>query len=445
MSPQHATADEVLVQAHRDAIAFSLGKIGGLNVTPQQAATYAEQEAAFPIIAIDDEGVTSGMRAAVLQPVRRVMANWHEVHEAFTNALHPYMRDIQAVADLQAEADAEIRQREEEKAAVERELKQNPRYDDIDKHKQRAEARYEDFLNRHANRAATMFGKTVIYWFVIALIGVTEWFINYGAFLKFFDGVIGFAAGTTVVLAVLLALASHGHGELLKQWSFRFGPERDPAKRWTDWRLFGLSTTGLLIVLIFAGTARYIAGLENLGAADQTSALGDVGSIHVDPARDVLVSMLANIGAWIVGVIVSYLSHDADPDYMEATRQYKKARRRWNTARGGHVTRLQHIEARHAKSIQEKTTAAQTRRASVADQIAMRQQIEAHDKAIQQEIQGAILTNYEVYRDALARIVLARAGQVQIVQGDARTPITPFDYKAMRMNPAHALGERMAA
>jgi hypothetical protein len=117
---------------------------------------------------------------------------------------------------------------------------------------------FEWFQNKHGSRDAVMFAKTNLYWILIALVLVTECFINYKAFNDFW-GVPAVAFGTTVVLGVLLALAAHGYGEILKQWSSRFGSGRDPAMRWTDWRMFCLSSTVLTIVLSFTGWARWAA------------------------------------------------------------------------------------------------------------------------------------------------------------------------------------------
>ena len=50
--------------------------------------------------------------------------------------------------------------------------------------------------------------------------------------------------------------------------------------------------------------------------------------------RDVLISLLANVAAWIVGVFLSYMSHDDDPDYAGATRQWNRSHAAWATGRG---------------------------------------------------------------------------------------------------------------
>ena len=285
-----------------------------------------------------------------------------------------------------------------------------------------------------------MFAKNPVYWLLLVLVLLTECFINYHAFDTFW-GVPAVAFGTTVILGVLLALAAHAHGEILKQWSFRFGPDRDPAMRWTDWRMFGMATGALTIVLAFTGWARWAAAIDTMGSQGQESALGSIGVVQVDPLRDVLVSLIANLGAWMVGVIISYLAHDPDPDYMEATKQFRIARKAWNRARAAHSVRLKHIEARAAKVIDEKTRAAQTRQKSVTHELDMLKQVTSRSEAVQRELEQVTTRNVETYRDALVRIALARQGQVQIVRAGSNTPFSPFDYKSMRIAPPQIMPE----
>ena len=203
--------------------------------------------------------------------------------------------------------------------------------------------------------------------------------------------------------------------------------------RWTDWRMLGMSTGALTIVLAFTGWARWAAAADVIGSQLQTSALGDVGIVRINPLRDVMISLIANVGAWLVGVIMSYFAHDHDPDYMAATKQWWRAARIWNRVRAAHTVRLKYIEARHAKIIQEKTKAAETRQKAVTRELDMLKQVDSRGEALQAELEAVCGRNVEIYRDALVRIALARQGHVR-EQGN--TPFSPFDYKAMKLAPA---------
>ena len=174
----NADQNRDLYKAAKNALGFPLSRVEGLIISPQQATELAEQEAAFHTIVIDDNGMSGGMRLSLLDPVRALMSEWRQLREAFLTLLQPKMADIEAGQRLQAEADAEIAKKNEALEAVERELRQSPKYEDIDRHKQRAEALYEGFVERHGSRAAKMFAKNPIYWALIFCVGVTECFIR---------------------------------------------------------------------------------------------------------------------------------------------------------------------------------------------------------------------------------------------------------------------------
>jgi hypothetical protein len=128
---------------------------------------------------------------------------------------------------------------------------------------------------------------------------------------------------------------------------------------------------------------------------------------------------------------------------MEATRQYRHASEAWSKARDSKTEKIKHIEAKYAGKIRDKQAAAETRLGSVSRERDMLRQVEEHDRAIRHALQTAIDTNAEMYRDALARIALSRAGKLQLVLGADRTSITPFDYKAMPISSEKIL-QKMA-
>jgi hypothetical protein len=438
-----ADPEMVLQQAYKNALAFPPNKANALAITPTRAAEYAEQEAAFHTISIDEKGMSGGMRLNLLQPVHDLASEWRSLWNNFEIAMQPKMADINAVRRLHAEAAEEVRKKDEALEAVERELRQSPKYDQIDDHHSRSKNLFDLFRDKHGNRSAVMFARNPFYWALLFLVLLTECFINYHAFNAFW-GVPAVAFGTTVILGVLLALAAHGHGEILKQWSFRFGPDRDPALRWTDWRMFGMSTSALTIVLAFTGWARWAAAADAVGSQAQASALGSIGVIQVNPLRDVLVSLIANLGAWMVGVIISYIAHDPDPDYMSATKQFRIARKAWNRARATHTTRLKHIEAKATKTIEEKSKAAETRQKAVTREMDMLKQVTSRGDAVQHELEQVTIRNVETYRDALVRVALARQGEVQIIRAATNTPFSPFDYKSMKIGVPLALAQAAA-
>jgi hypothetical protein len=435
--------EKVLLLAYKEALAFLPSRANVLAISSAQASNYAEQEATFQTITIDENGMSSGMRLNLLQPVHDLASEWRALWNSFEVAIQPKMTDINAVQKLHAEAEEETRKRDAQLEEEERKLRQSSKYERIDNRNSYSEGLIKAFREKHGNREAVMFARSPFYGFLLFLVLLTECFINYNAF-NIFWGVPAVAFGSTVVLGALLALSAHGYGEILKQWSFRFGPDRDPAKRWTDWRMFGMSTTGLVIVLLFTGWARWAAAIDLIGSQSQTSALGSIGVVQVDPSRDVLVSLIANLGAWMVGVIISYLAHDPDPEYMAATKQFRAARKDYERARDAQRVRREHIVARAAKTIEEKTRAAETRQKAVTHEMDMLKQVTSRGEAVQLELEQVTTRNVETYRDALVRVALARQGQVQIVRAGTNTTFSPFDYKQMRIAAPQLLTQTAA-
>ena len=152
-----------------------------------------------------------------------------------------------------------------------------------------------------------MIAKQPVYLLALACVGITEWLINYTTFFLFF-GIPAIAAGTTLILAGLLAFASDGHGAILKQWTHRFGHHAERIKRIADWRYLALATLALLVVLAAAGGSRYMAALRVMREQAGPNILGSDVAVQSDPGIDVLLSLLANLAAWLVGIFLAYVS-----------------------------------------------------------------------------------------------------------------------------------------
>ncbi len=112
-----------------------------------------------------------------------------------------------------------------------------------------------------------------VYWLMLLCLGVAEWLINYDVFLKF-TNVTAIAVGATVVMGLLLAFAAHGHGMLLRQWSYRFGQDKDVMDRRSDWRLLALATFSLAVVLATAMGSRYLVVVHQMAGQNAPNLLG---------------------------------------------------------------------------------------------------------------------------------------------------------------------------
>jgi hypothetical protein len=443
-TPIAVDPSKALALALQRALAFPISRTVELQPSAEKIQEWAQQEAAFGTIPIDENGMSGGMKLNLLPPIRAVLSDWRQARAEFDRALQPKMSSLDAVQRAEAELEEAERRRADELSGIEKKLESNPDYVQKYELKETAQVRWKDLQDTYAGRAATMFSYSPWYVILIACIGVAEWFINYDVLLQF-TGVPAIAAGSTFLLGALLAFAAHGYGELLKQWSFRFSESREPAQRARDWRFLGLSSSALLIVLAAAGCSRYAAALQILATQAHHSLLSNVGVSDVSPIRDVLISLLANVAAWIVGVFVSYIAHDDDPDYASATRQWNKAHYAWARERKQFEQEMRHVQAKFTKTINDRRTAAKTRAASVETELNMFKQVEAHEQALNTEIDQAMRTNIAAYRVALTRALIGSGGRAQLVLRPANAPLSPFELTAMDLPVASAVQSLLAA
>lgn len=438
--------EEAIGAASRDALSFPLSRLRSLVISPEKAAELAQQEASFNTIVFDENGVSGGMRLHLLQPIRTALADWRDARARFQTALAPKLSDLNAVRDAEQALEKLEEEEQEALAKIEQKLRQKGDYDRVRRAKDDAERRWINFKNKHAGREPKMFAYTWAYKIAIMMIGIVELFINYDTLLQFI-GVPVIAGGSAVILAVLLAFAAHGHGEMLKQWGYSFAESRPPEVRSRNWRYFGLSTVAFLLVIVAAGAARYSAAMQVLSSVvHQSSGLNlDVGTVDVNSIRDVVISMLANVAAWIVGIFISYNAHDDDPEYMDAKKQYAAAHRAFLAITASREKEKTHVVAEYSEKIKDKRVEAQTRASAVQSELDMQKMVNAHGLAVAEEVEQVMKSNIETYRDAITRAALANAGKVTLMLKGSATPITPFDVKSMPLPSGEALQQLLAA
>lgn len=151
------------------------------------------------------------------------------------------------------------------------------------------------------------------YWLLLAGVGIAEGMINFESFksIKIMPSP-AVALGSTIVIAVLLAAASHMHGTLTKQASAYLGPHRDDIDRMDAVWLFSLGTAGLLTVL---GTVWYA---RSSYLADVITEMTIVGGVAPSWWSTIGGSLGMNFAVYVVGVILAFLCHDDDPAYPAA-------------------------------------------------------------------------------------------------------------------------------
>lgn len=425
---------EDLKSSYDAAMAFPVEQVNELRATPEALMEKASHEAAFGRINVDDNGLTPGMRLHVIEPARALLAAWRQTRRRFDVAIEPKMRAIRASLEVENEiTSARDRAARDEQAAEDR-LEADQNYIRVRNDFRIAETRFHQMRTNHENRDANMAAYHPVYWLALLCIGVAEWLINYDVFFLF-SGVVAIAVGATMVMGVLLAFAAHGHGMLLKQWSYRFGDHRESIDRRGDWRLLALSTFSLLIVLGAAAGSRYAAVMHQLSGQPAINLLGSDAEVSVDPMRDVLLSLLWNIMAWAVGVFIAYMAHDKDPEFMDATRQYSSAHRRYRWLRRPVLNKVRHIHARLAKDVERYQSVARTRTADVASERELLDQVDAHEAALVNALTAVVRGNAQIYHESLAQLAGSQRGAVTIERiGPRAAQLSVVDFRNETVN-----------
>jgi hypothetical protein len=421
------------------AMRFGPERANALHIDRATLHRFAEEEASFGRIVVDERGLTAGARLHVLQPARHILAEWRSVRAAFETALEPKRMAIDAVDRLDADVAALRHGVRDELTEIVQAWRHKEQNKAIESDWGDAQLRYAVAKSRNGGRLATMIATTPLYWLALLAIGLADWLINYDTFFTF-TGVPAIAAGATVIIALLLALGAHGHGELLKQWSHRMGDPTAKGMRMPAIRLAILCTVAVIVVLLAAGGSRYAAAMHAMAlqtAPPLTIAniLGAEALVDIDPLRDVLISLLANIGAWIVGVLLACAAHDADPDFMEATSQHRRESRRFDRARRGVTSRIAALEEQCSRQIMHLTVETLSQAALVVPERGQLAQIVAREEAIVAALMEAVKATAAQYRDLLAQHAMARRGDVQIflISEAGQRELSPYDLMSMEI------------
>jgi hypothetical protein len=425
------TDSQKIDQAYNEALAFSPADLKGVSLNENEVAELAAQEVAYGRISVDDLGWTSGMKARLVPPIREAMTAWDQKKGRFMMALQPYMEAIQAVEKLLGEVEKIRAEGEEAVDALRQEAEIDIQYKNAREELKIIEQRYNEASIRAGHRKPNMMAYNPLYWGVLFMVGISEWLINYETFFQFFH-VPAMAAGTTIILGLLLAFSAHGHGTILRQWTIRFGQDVHKGDRWGDYRLLILSTLAVTIVVGAAGGSRYAWAMNALAALPTDSIIPGVSMPQVNPLRDVLLSLLGNVGAWIVGVFVAYLFHDRDPHLMDWTRQLMHARKRVHKLSGPYDDRMKTAKARAEKNVTEVKTKVTIQAQNVESERVRLNQVREHEKIVRDQLAAIAQRNAQSYQHALCQSLFNGKREVEIKRDGQ--PLSPFDYQVLKVN-----------
>ena len=272
-----------------------------------------------------------------------------------------------------------------------------------------------------------------IYLAAMTLIGVAEWFINYDTIFLFF-GVPIIAVGATVILAVCLSIIAHQHGVDLKQWKRKFGRSIERVNR--PYGPLILATAGLVGLLSVVGWMRYEAVMSAIQVQPTANLLGTQISIAIDPEREIIISLGANVLAWLVGVFVSFFCHDPDPIYVGTAIDFRKAERQF-LRRKHQFDRVADALTRQCAERQEEE---QVRRQKLKDNPALReamdarQQVAQHEAEFKERARAFLLSQGSRYKSELLRALHTKPDtQLLRIAGASAIPMTAAELQGMQL------------
>ena len=215
-------------------------------------------------------------------------------------------------------AEKDLLQGDQERKLMARVLKSVKAQENYDKAKD--ELQKNKMSNRDIDKGRQ--ASPTAWWYILALLGIgaVEWLINYESFSELL-GIPAFAAGSTIAVAVMVAFASHVHGEWCRQPTrreqLRDGEQSDQGYRWLFWCISTLFVAALASVV----AARYLSWSE----------LSELGlGLSVWPK--VLTTLLSNLIVWGIGVVLAFFAHSVG-HYTKKHRKLDHAQRRYQKAK----------------------------------------------------------------------------------------------------------------
>jgi len=424
------TALRSLGDATAEAKKFASSKLGSIIPPSDALRSSANEELSFGRVMVGDDGFTTGMRLHVIQPVLDLIAEWKRVESVFEGAFHPFIKDVDALDELDREIEAEKAQRATISEQIEKRAEADGSYAGAKKKFAEAETRFIGMRDRQGRRVPNLKSYSLWYGVFLAFILVAEILINYHTFL-FFLGIPAIAAGTTIVMGILLAFAADKHGAILRQAHVIFAKDVDRAERASERNALIFATLAFLVVITTAGASRYEYAVHIMVSLGDGSILGPDSHIEVNPMKDVLLSLMGNIAAWMVGVFLSYFCHDKDPHYAEAAHEVRKTEAAFVKVRRPFDEEKATEEARLQRDIEEKERSAKARSADVAVPRDMRSQMATLKESVLDACLAALRRGIDQYRNFVLQGSIAKPSEIILLQGDKQ--MTSYEYQAVKL------------
>lgn len=301
------------------------------------------------VINTDRSYKTSRISNAAVAPIIERMGRWVNVRNDLVVKLLG-KRDKNKASEADSKQRQLLNEKEEKKSQSREQYMHDTHYTDLESSYKRAKERFETMRDEHGGKPPVK-RKTWLYGISILGIGFIEWFINYSTFnSKYPEGI---AFGATILIALAVAFASHFHGALLKQRVALFGPDRSVSQKRQELIRQCFFTMLLIIALWIVGYNRYdiLAEVMFVGGGGALPSLPGQEITQPSVWAELWPFILMNIVVWMLGVGISYLTHDSEPDYQEAHKDYESLKSQFFKVKNGLLTEEKRIDAEYEKKL----------------------------------------------------------------------------------------------
>ncbi|MEE7457872.1 hypothetical protein MPAR168_02835 [Methylorubrum populi] len=290
-------------------------------------AARLETESDQPILSLSAPHGASAESPALLTSAMRA---WYQQHVAATrqSALGEVRRglaDEKTAAGnegflLEAKKDG-IEQAKQNNLATERaNFFQRKEIIDLNAEIARLHTEYERKRAEHGRDAQTW--RPGLYYFGLFLFVMAEYPINLSAFLKIDFLTPAFATMSVTLIAFGLAFSSHLIGQVIRQWSERFGENVTGRLKAESLRLLGI---GVLLLLIGAAAIVFSRSYLVAEAVARSDALGEGGASTVSIYG---LALIMNVFVYAIGLAWAIVFHDPVPNFMEERHRLEVLRAR---------------------------------------------------------------------------------------------------------------------
>mgnify|MGYP003638770417 FL=1 len=305
---------------------------------------------------------THRIEEAAIGSIKDKLGRW-------ANQRNDIVLKAQGIIAKQSNSELDIKNRklteemEDTKSKAKDSYMRNNNYADLKANFEGTKRRYED-MRAELGGKPPVTSRVWLYILGIALIGFIEWFVNYSTFSTKYPP--GIAFGATVLIALSIALASHFHGGLLKQRLSLFAKHRKKEEKRQIIIKQSFFSLLLIIALIVVTYNRYdilaaniieSGGISLAGIEDKTESITGV----------LIQFALLNILVWIVGVAISYFTHDPRPDYQEAFKHYENAKLKFHKADKGLQEEIERISEEFEEQLKKITNSLASHQTDIKD------------------------------------------------------------------------------